>query len=35
MNCLLFFDKTMKVGAVVTVARRGGLTSMVDELNNH
>lgn len=27
------FDKTMKVGAAVTVARRGGLSSTFDELN--
>lgn len=27
------FDKTMKVGACVTVARRGGLSSTFDELN--
>lgn len=27
------FDKTMKVGASVAVARRGGLTSTFDELN--
>ena len=27
------FDKTMKVGAAVAVARRGGLTSTFDELN--
>lgn len=27
------FDKTMKVGAGVTVARRGGLSSTFDELN--
>lgn len=28
-----FFDKTMKVGAAVAVARRGGLTATYDELN--
>ena len=27
------FDKTMKVGATVAVARRGGLTATYDELN--
>lgn len=27
------FDKTMKVGAAVTVARRGGLSSTFDQLN--
>ena len=27
------FDKTMKVGAAVAVARRGGLTATYDELN--
>ena len=27
------FDKTMKVGAAVAAARRGGLTSTFDELN--
>ena len=27
------FDKTMKVGAAVAVARRGGLSSTFDELN--
>lgn len=27
------FDKTMKVGAAVTAARRGGLTASYDELN--
>ena len=29
------FDKTMKVGAAVCVARRGGLTSTFDELNKY
>lgn len=29
------FDKTMKVGAGVVVARRGGLTSTFDELNKY
>lgn len=29
------FDKTMKVGASVVVARRGGLTSTFDELNKY
>ena len=29
------FDKTMKVGAAVAVARRGGLTSTFDELNKY
>lgn len=29
------FDKTMKVGASVAVARRGGLTSTFDELNKY
>ena len=27
------FDKTMKVGAAVAVARRGGLSTTFDELN--
>ena len=27
------FDKTMKVGAAVAAARRGGLTATYDELN--
>ena len=29
------FDKTMKVGASVAVARRGGLSSTFDELNKY
>ncbi len=29
------FDKTMKVGAAVTVARRGGLSATFDELNKY
>ena len=29
------FDKTMKVGAAVAVARRGGLTATFDELNKY
>ena len=29
------FDKTMKVGAAVSVARRGGLTATWDELNKY
>jgi len=29
------FDKTMKVGASVVTARRGGLSSTFDELNNY
>lgn len=29
------FDKTMKVGAAVAAARRGGLTSTYDELNKY
>ena len=29
------FDKTMKVGAAVSVARRGGLTATYDELNKY
>ncbi len=29
------FDKTMKVGAAVAVARRGGITSTFDELNKY
>ena len=29
------FDKTMKVGGAVAVARRGGLTSTFDELNKY
>ncbi len=29
------FDKTMKVGAAVCVARRGGLTATFDELNKY
>ena len=29
------FDKTMKVGAAVAVARRGGLSSTFDELNKY
>ena len=29
------FDKTMKVGAAITVARRGGLSSTFDELNKY
>ena len=29
------FDKTMKVGAGVVVARRGGLSATFDELNNY
>ena len=29
------FDKTMKVGASVVVARRGGLTATFDELNKY
>ena len=29
------FDKTMKVGACVAAARRGGLTSTFDELNKY
>lgn len=29
------FDKTMKVGASVAVARRGGITSTFDELNKY
>lgn len=29
------FDKTMKVGACVTVARRGGLSATFDELNKY
>ncbi len=29
------FDKTMKVGACVCVARRGGITSTFDELNKY
>lgn len=29
------FDKTMKVGATVAAARRGGLTSTFDELNKY
>ncbi len=29
------FDKTMKVGAAIAVARRGGLTSTFDELNKY
>ena len=29
------FDKTMKVGASVVVARRGGLSATYDELNNY
>ena len=29
------FDKTMKVGASVVVARRGGLSSTLDELNKY
>lgn len=29
------FDKTMKVGASVVVARRGGLSSTFDELNKY
>lgn len=29
------FDKTMKVGAAVVVARRGGLTATFDELNKY
>ena len=29
------FDKTMKVGASVAVARRGGLTATYDELNKY
>ena len=29
------FDKTMKVGAAVTVARRGGCSSTFDELNKY
>lgn len=29
------FDKTMKVGAAVAAARRGGLTSTFDELNKY
>ena len=29
------FDKTMKVGAAVATARRGGITATVDELNKY
>lgn len=29
------FDKTMKVGAAVAIARRGGLTATYDELNKY
>ena len=29
------FDKTMKVGASVAVARRGGITATYDELNKY
>ena len=29
------FDKTMKVGASVTVARRGGCSATFDELNKY
>ena len=29
------FDKTMKVGAAVAVARRGGLSATFDELNKY
>ena len=29
------FDKTMKVGAAVTIARRGGLSATFDELNKY
>ena len=29
------FDKTMKVGAAIAVARRGGLTATYDELNKY
>lgn len=31
----VLFDKTMKVGASVAVARRGGLTATYDELNKY
>ena len=33
--CSTSFDKTMKVGASVVVARRGGLSSTFDELNKY
>ena len=29
------FDKTMKVGAAVAVARRGGITATFDQLNKY
>ena len=29
------FDKTMKVGAAVAAARRGGLTATIDQLNKY
>ena len=31
--CSTHFDKSMKVGAAVAVARRGGITAAYDELN--
>ncbi|MBR7149832.1 MAG: flavodoxin family protein [Oscillospiraceae bacterium] len=33
--CSTSFDKTMKVGAAIAVARRGGLTATMDELNKY
>ena len=30
-----YFDKTMKVGAAIAVARRGGITATFDELNKY
>lgn len=33
--CSTGFDKTMKVGAAIAVARRGGLTATYDELNKY
>lgn len=33
--CSTAFDKTMKVGAAIAVARRGGLTATMDELNKY
>ncbi len=33
--CSTHFDKTMKVGAAVASARRGGLTATFDELNKY
>lgn len=33
--CSTHFDKTMKVGAALAAARRGGITATVDELNKY